>query len=224
MQHTASPAKRGYGFQIELWGDYACFTRPELKAERVSYPVPTPSALEGLLASIYWHPGVKYHISKIHVLSPIQFTTSKRNELKSVIAASGALSALRNGNPMAIYSTEDRQQRTSLLLQDVHYVIETYVTVDDNDKAHTDKVLNIMARRLETGQCFSQPYFGCREFAAHFRPWPGGPIPAYPITQDLGFMLYDLNYSDPENITPRFFRAKLVNGVLEVPDEGGVIA
>lgn len=189
-----------------------------MKVERVSYDIMTPSAARGILESIYWHPGLRYHIDKIHVLNPIQFTSIRRNELKSVISATTTLTALRNDKPIALYATEDRQQRASMILSNVHYVIEAHFTMTDQAKQGDSpkKFHEIILRRLRRGQCYSQPYFGCREFAAHFQAWPGGEIPAAPITQDLGFMLYDMDYNNPENIKPQFFRAKLVNGVLNL--------
>ena len=116
---------------VEVWGDYACFTRPEMKTERVSYDVMTPSAARGLVEAIYWHPGMKYHIDRIYVLNPIRFTTIRRNEVKSTLLASAALSAAKGGPPPVLYTQEDIQQRAALLLQDVHYVIECHFTMTD---------------------------------------------------------------------------------------------
>lgn len=189
-----------------------------MKTERVSYDVMTPSAARGLIEAIYWHPGLRYHIDRIHVLAPIRFTGIRRNEVKSTISASAALSSFRNGKPMALYTQADIQQRAALVLQDVHYAIEAHFTM--TEKATPDdnpgKFQDILRRRLVRGQFYHQPCFGCREFPAHFREWPGGPIPAIAVTQDLGYMLYDLDYSDPRNIRSRFFRAGLVEGVLDV--------
>ena len=203
--------------QIEVWGDYACFSRPEMKTERVSYDVMTPSAARGLIESIYWHPGLHYCIDRIHVLAPIRFTNIRRNEVKSTLLASKALSAARSGETLALIPSQDIQQRAALILQDVHYVIEAHF--DMTDKAapgdNPGKFQDILRRRLQRGQAYSQPYFGCREFAAHFQEWPGGDVPAIDVTQDLGFMLYDMDYRDMQNIQARFFRAKLENGVLD---------
>ncbi len=206
--------------KIEVWGDFACFTRPEMKAERVSYDIMTPSAARGLLEAIYWHPGLCYHIDKIYLLNPIRFTNIRRNEVKGVLSARSALTALRSGNTLAYYSADDRQQRASLILRDVHYVIEAHFTITEEAALgdNPGKFLSIIKRRLNNGQCYHQPYFGCREFPAHFREWPGGEIPALPVTQDLGFMLYDMDYNNPENIKPRFFRAKLIDGVMTTSD------
>lgn len=204
--------------KIEVWGDYACFTRPEMKAERVSYDIMTPSAARGLIEAIYWHPGIRYHIDKIYILNPVRFTNIRRNEVKSVLSASSALTALRSGRPIASYAGEDRQQRASLILKDVHYVIEAHFDITREAPPGTNpcKVQAILKRRLENGQHYSQPYFGCREFPAYFREWKENEVPALPVTQDLGFMLYDNNYTNRENIKPQFFRAKLVDGVLHV--------
>lgn len=203
--------------QIEVWGDYACFSRPEMKTERGSYDVMTPSAARGLIESIYWHPGLRYCIDRIHVLAPIRFTNIRRNEVKSTLLASKALSAAKSGEALALIPSQDIQQRAALILQDVHYVIEAHF--DMTDKAapgdNPGKFQDILRRRLQRGQAYSQPYFGCREFAAHFQEWPGGDIPAIDVTQDLGFMLYDMDYSDMQNIQAQFFRAKLEHGVLD---------
>ena len=204
---------------VEVWGDYGCFTRLELKTERMSYDIITPSAARGLVEAIYWHPGLRYTVDRIYLLKPfgldtedeasteeytqrpIRFTNIRRNEVKSTLLSSAALSA-------------------ALVLQDVHYVIECHFTMTDKAAASDNpgKFQDILRRRLRKGQCFHQPCFGCREFPANFREWPGGAIPALPVTQDLGLMLYDLDYSDPENIRSQFFRAKLVNGVMDCRD------
>ena len=203
--------------QVEVWGEYACFTRPEMKTERVSYECMTPSAARGLLESIYWHPGLMWRIDRIHVCRPIRFTNIRRNEVKSIILARKVLSAAKSGEELALIPSQDIQQRAALILQDVHYVIEAHF--DMTDKAapgdNPGKFQDILRRRLQRGQAYSQPYFGCREFAAHFQEWPGGDIPAIDVTQDLGFMLYDMDYSDMQNIQAQFFRAKLEHGVLD---------
>lgn len=207
--------------RIEVWGDHACFSRPEMKTERVSYDIITPSAARGLIEAIYWHPGLKYHIDRIYLLSPIRFTNIRRNEVKSTLLASAALSAARGGAAPALYTSQDIQQRAALILQDVHYVIECHFTMTDKAAPgdNPGKFQDILRRRLRKGQCYHQPCFGCREFPANFREWPAdAPIPALPVTQDLGFMLYDLDYSDPANIRSQFFRAKLENGVLDCRD------
>lgn len=207
------------GIQVEVWGDYALFTRPELKVERVSYDVMTPSAARGLIEAIYWHPGLRWHIDRIHVMNPIAFTNIRRNEVKDKILASNVRAAMTGGDkPLALYTKESIQQRASMVLTDVRYVIDAHFTITDK-AAPTDnegKFIDIARRRLARGQCYHQPCFGCREFPAHFRPWPGGPVPAIPDSRPLGLMLYDMDYADPRNIQPMFFMAELKDGVLEV--------
>ena len=202
--------------RIEVWGNYACFSRPEMKTERVSYDVMTPSAARGLVEAIYWHPGLRYHIDKIYLLAPIRFTNIRRNEVKSTLLASAALSAAKGGRLPALYTSQDIQQRAALVLQDVHYVIECHFDLTERAAPgdNAGKFQDILRRRLTSGQCYHTPYFGCREFPASFLEWPGGTVPTVPLTQDLGWMLYDLDYKDPQNIQPQFFRARLVNGVL----------
>lgn len=207
--------------KVEVWGDYACFSRPEMKTERVSYDVITPSAARGLLEAIYWHPGMKYMIDNIYVLSPINMTNIKRNEVKSKILASNVKSVMTGGkNELFINTSNDIQQRSSLVLQDVHYVIEAHFDMTDkaNESDNAGKFQDIIKRRLKRGQCFHQPYFGCREFPARFREWDGEVISCIEETRDLGYMLWDMDYSDSGNICPMFFRAKLENGVMHVGD------
>lgn len=203
--------------RIEVWGDYACFSRPELKTERVSYDVITPSAARGLVEAIYWHPGMKYTIDRIYLLSPIKFTNIRRNEVKATLLASSALSAAKGGEAPSLYTSSEIQQRAAMVLRDVHYVIECHF--DMTDKAtqgdNPGKFQDILRRRLAKGQCYHMPCLGCREFPANYREWPSQTVPTVPITQDLGLMLYDMDYSDQRNIKAQFFRAKLENGVLD---------
>lgn len=212
-----------YGVQIEVWGDRALFARPELSVERVSYDVITPSAARGLIESIYWHPGLRYSIEKIHVLNPIRFTNVRRNEVKSKALASSMKSAIVNGGQLPCINTkEDIQQRASLILTDVHYVIEAHFDLTDkaSPEDNPGKFKDIIRRRLERGQCYSAPYFGTREFPAHFKAYED-PLPSKGFysdvdERDFGLMLYDMDYSDPKNITPMFFRAIMRNGVIDV--------
>ena len=216
--------------KVEVWGDYACFTRPEMKVERVSYDVMTPSAGRGLLEAIYWHPGMRWQVDRIFVLSPIKFTNIRRNEVNSKISASKIKSLMTSGRGESyIVTAEDIQQRASMVLMDVHYVVEARFELTDKatESDNQGKFSDIMRRRLEKGQCYHQPCFGCREFPASFRGWSGGEIQtAYPDEEkDLGFMLYDLDYTDCRNIRPMFFRAAMKNGVVNVPapDSGEVL-
>ncbi len=208
--------------KVEVWGEYALFSRPELKVERYSYDVMTPSAARGLLEAIYWHPGLVWRIDRIYVLNRIAFTGVRRNEVKSKISGRNVSAVMSGGGgELYIATSDDIQQRAATVLRDVHYVIEAHFELTDKAAPgdNEGKFCDMMRRRLEKGQCYHQPCFGCREFPASFRKWEGGEIvTAYSNEEkDLGIMLYDLDYSDPENITPLFFRAKLQNGVLNVP-------
>ena len=208
--------------KLEVWGDYACFTRPEMKVERVSYDVMTPSAARGILEAIFWHPGMKYVIDRIHVLSPIAFANIRRNEVKSKVSASAVYEHMTGGGKdLYLNASEDIQQRAAMVLQNVRYVIEAHFElVPDKMGAgnNVGKFSEMLKRRIEKGQCYHRPYFGCREFPVQFKTWEEKDIPtAYPNeTRDLGFMLYDMDYRDPQNIRPTFFRAKLENGVLDL--------
>ena len=210
--------------QVEVWGDYACFTRPEMKTERVSYDVMTPSAARGLLESIYWHPGLRWVIECIHVCSPIRFTNIRRNEVKDVISARAVKSVMEKGkgiDELYLATTESIQQRAAMVLKDVHYVIDAHFDMTDNAAPgdNPGKFQDIIKRRLERGQCYSMPYFGTREFAAHFaRCTELPPCPEELLGErDLGWMLWDMDYTDPQDIKPKFFRAKLVDGAMDVP-------
>jgi len=197
------------GFQIEVWGPNACFTRPEMKVERVSYDVITPSAARGLLEAIYWHPGMKWVIDRIFVLHPIRFQNIRRNEVKSVAS----------GRKPFINAKDDIQQRASMILVNVKYVIEAHfeLTEKASPSDNAGKFTDIIRRRLERGQAYHQPCFGCREFPAFFREWDGRPIrTAYEGERDLGYMLYDMDYTDRENIRPMFFRPVMRDGVIDL--------
>ena len=207
--------------QLEVWGAYALFSRPELKVERVSYDVPTPSAARGIVEAVYYHPGLRWVIDRIHVLNPIRFVGIQRNEVTDKISGRNVRQAAQGGGqPLYLVASQKIVQRSSLLLQDVHYVIEAHFEMTDKaaPSDNPGKFQDIVTRRMEKGQCFHTPYFGCREFPASFRRWHGGEIPAVPLTRDLGLMLYDFDYSDPAGILPLYFRAKLVDGVLDLRD------
>lgn len=208
--------------RIEASGPLALFSRPEMKVERVSYDIITPSAARGLLESVYWHPGLVWRVDRIHVLNPIRFTNIRRNEVADKLSAANALTVLNGKDePLYLNTSASIQQRASLLLRDVHYVIDAHFELtgkaapDDSE----EKFYAIVMRRLKKGQCFQQPYFGCREFPADVRLYEGETVhTAYTGERDLGFMLFDMDYSDPENIRPQFFRAMLHDGVLELRD------
>lgn len=206
--------------KMEVWGDYACWSRPELKTERYSYDVPTPSGARGMLESIFWHPGLRYVIDRIYVMNPIRFTNLRRNEVKSKILASAMMSEANGKAASYIDRNEDIQQRATTMLRDVHYVIEAHFEMTDQANASDNpgKFQDIIKRRLRKGQAYSQPYCGTRECTAHFGLWEGGKIPTISETRDLGLMLYDMDFSDPNDIQPMFFRAKLENGVLDLTD------
>ena len=208
---------------VEVWGDYACFSRPEMKTERVSYDVITPSAARGLLEAIYWHPGMLWQVDRIRVCRPIRFTNIRRNEVKDTINVKTEQE--KGADELYLVTSESILQRAAMILRDVRYVIDAHFEMT-NAAAPGDnpgKFQDIIRRRLARGQFYHQPYFGTREFPAHFAPCTD--IPPCPEEllgeKDLGWMLLDMDYSNPKNITPMFFRATLRDGVLEVPDRSG---
>ena len=209
------------GVRVRMWGDYALFSRPEMKVERCSYDVMTPSAARGMLEAVYWHPGMRWVIDKIYVRKPIQFTSIRRNEVKSKVLAGNVLSAINGGGkPLYISSREEIVQRAAILLRDVEYVVEAHfeMTPKAAPGDNEGKFKDIIMRRLRRGECYHQPYFGCREFPARFALYEEEKVDtAYDGTErDLGYMLYDLDYSDTEDIKPMFFRAVMKDGVLDV--------
>lgn len=212
-----------HGVKVRVWGDNALFSRPEMKVERCSYDVMTPSAARGILEAIYWHPGMRWVVDRIHIRRPIQFTTIRRNEVKSKILAGSVLSVINGKDkPLYISSKEDIVQRASILLKDVEYVIEAHFDMTNQANAgdNPGKFKDIIMRRLRKGECYHMPYFGCREFSAHFELFEeDGTKAAYEGEEkDLGYMLYDFDYSDLEDIKPIFFRAIVRDGILDVRD------
>ena len=203
---------------MEVWGPTACFTRPEMKTERVSYDVPTPSAARGMIESIYYHPGLKWTIDRIWVLKPIQFMNLRRNEVSSKISASNVMQEANGGKQSCIVTTQDIQQRAAMMLKDVRYVIEAHFDMTDKANASDNpgKFQDIVKRRLRKGACYAAPYLGTRECTAHFRLWEGGAVEGIDETRDLGYMLYDMDYSDPEHIQPMFFHAKMEHGCIDL--------
>lgn len=219
-------------FCLEVWGDYACFTRPEMKVERVSYDVMTPSAARAVFEAIFWKPAVRWNVTKIEVLNPVKWISVRRNEV-------GSLMSHRTPH---LFIEDNRQQKAGLFLRDVRYRIyaelefinpkkrvSQFATppelVDGHEAADLKKDENpgkynaMFERRARKGQCFNQPYLGCREFSASFMlVEPNEPgIPPIAETRDLGFMLYDMDFTDAENPKAMFFRAQLAGGVLSVP-------
>ena len=204
---------------MEVWGERALFTRMENKVERFSYSVPTPSAARGMLEAVFYHPGLVWRIDRIYVMKPICFVSIRRNEIEEKISCSELYNAARGGKKtLEIITTNNIQQRSSIMLNNVRYVIEAHfdITENANSSDNPGKFQDIIKRRLRKGQCFTQPYLGCRECTAHFGLWEGGRIETIQETCDLGLMLYDMNYDDHTNITPMFFHARMVNGVVDV--------
>lgn len=209
-------------FCLEVSGDFACFTRPEMKVERVSYDVITPSAARAIFEAILWKPAIQWQITKIEVLNPIKWMNLRRNEVESIVSTRTAKAAMKSGEGhLGIYVDEQRQQRASLLLKDVRYRLHGEFQITDNagPQDSAAKFADMFRRRAEKGQCFNQPYLGCREFSCDFElvDAANGPEPIE-YSADLGFMLYDLDYSDIASPQPLFFRAKMENGVVAVPD------
>lgn len=212
----------GWGVRVHVWGDYALFARPEMKVERCSYDVMPPSAARGILEAIYWHPGMRWVIDRIQVRKPIQFTSIRRNEVKSKVLVGNVLGAVNGSSkPLYIASKEEIVQRAAILLKDVDYLIEAHFEMTERASAgdNPGKFKDIVMRRLRRGECFHMPYFGCREFPANFELYEADDLQdGDGREQDLGYMLYDFDYSDPEDIKPMFFRAVLRNGILDVRD------
>jgi CRISPR-associated protein Cas5d len=214
-----------YGVRLHVWGERACFTRPEMKVERVSYDVMTPSAARGILEAIHWKPAIRWVVDGIHVLRPIRFQSFRRNEVGARISARNAETAMRAGSTAGLgHVVEDnRQQRATMMLVDVAYVIEAHF--ERTGKAKDDdtpaKHISMFNRRAAAGQCFHRPCLGVREFAADFALVPdGAPLPAsaWPADQserDLGWMLHDIDFTGGRN-SSRFFHARLRNGFLDV--------
>ena len=225
----------GKTFCLDVKGDYACFTRPEMKVERVSYDVITPSAARAIFSAIFWKPAIKWNVKKIEVLNPIRWISVRRNEVGAIAVK----------NPIEI--EESRQQRAGLFLRDVHYRLyaemefipvkdrvknayetpEVLVSEEERNEYRKDenpgKYYAMFERRARKGQCFNQPYLGCREFSCEFKFIENVELaqtenPAIAESRDLGFMLYDMDYTNPKDIKPAFFRACMNNGVIEIPD------
>jgi CRISPR-associated protein Cas5d len=208
---------------VRVRGSLACFTRPELKAERFSYPVMTPSAARGVLEAVLWKPAIRWRIERIKVLSPIAFTSFRRNEVGS-IAAAPVRATVAAGGPHDDFFIEDRrQQRNTVALRDVDYVIEARFELTDRAGAEDNraKFVEMFRRRIEKGQHFHQPYFGCREFAADVSPADDNTPAPIADNRDLGLMLWDIDFGFDAKGKPRnrpiFFAAQLIHGVLEVP-------
>ena len=211
----------GYGITIDVSGPRACFTRVEMKAERVSYDVLTPSAARGILEAVYWKPAIKWVVDDIDIINPIRFDTFRRNELGSKISYVNARKLEKAGaGYLGVYASDDRAQRATTYLKDVRYVIDAHFELTEKAGAEDtpEKHYNIALRRLRKGQCFNQPYLGCREFAAHEVKLIEGserPCSYYKGTEkDLGFILYDLDFE--RDMAPCFFRAQMKDGHIDI--------
>lgn len=214
--------------RLHVWGERACFTRPEMKVERVSYDVITPSAARGILEAIHWKPAIRWHVDRIHVLKPIRFQSIRRNEVGAKASAANARSAMNRGTTegLGLLVNENRQQRAALVLIDVAYVIEAHFTLtrragpEDSPAKH----ISMFNRRAEQGQCFHRPCLGTREFDAEFALLPeGAPLPECQLEpdkrdRDLGWMLHDIDFASGNE--SRFFHAKMKGGVIDVPPFG----
>ncbi|WP_427788913.1 type I-C CRISPR-associated protein Cas5c [Brevundimonas diminuta] len=213
-----------YGIRLHVWGDRACFTRPEMKVERVSYDVMTPSSARGILEAIHWKPAIVWVVDRIHVLKPVRFQSFRRNEVGAKASAANAATAMKKGSTegLGIVVEDNRQQRATTLLTDVAYVIEAHFEMtgragpDDTPAKH----LSMFNRRASTGQCFHRPCLGVREFAADFALIPEGAdlpdnlLPPDWRDRDLGWMLHDIDHAGGG--VSRFFRGRLKDGVLDV--------
>jgi len=219
-------------FCIEVWGEYACFTRPEMKVERVSYDVITPSAARAVFEAIFWKPAIQWKVKKIEILNPIHWISVRRNEVGKLMSPQSK----------QIFIEEDRQQRAGLFLRDVSYRLYAEMefinpknrklneTPDELKDQEEETILRstenpgkynaMFERRAKKGQCFNQPYLGCREFSGNFRLIENPEKEeqrAIDETRDLGFMLYDMDFSNDKDPKPMFFRVQLNHGVIEVP-------
>jgi len=205
--------------ELRVWGDFACFTRPEMKVERVTYPVMTPSAARGVLEAVFWKPEFTWRVEEIHVLKPIRYFSIVRNEVKRRASEQTARRWAAKGG--GYEAPADRTQRHTLALRDVDYLIRAQVELKPEVQEDEAKYRDQFRRRVREGRCFSTPYLGCREFSAHFAE-PDGSEKAIDLTEELGPMLLDLRY-EPDGSgrgTPRFFQARLERGVLRVPADG----
>lgn len=220
---------------LEVSGDFACFTRPEMKVERVSYDVMTPSAARAVFEAILWKPAIRWHVRRIEILKPIRWMNLRRNEVSGVISSRNVETAMRNGGGcLAQFIEDERQQRAGLFLRDVAYRIHADLEVKPEASPGNPpvKYQEMFERRAKKGQCVNQPYLGCREFSARFRfiATPESEPPDRPLLDErsradlgfgrprnLGYMLYDLDFADPTDPRPLFFRAEIKDGSVEIP-------
>lgn len=208
-------------FCLEVSGAFACFTRPEMKVERVSYDVMTPSAARAVFEAILWKPAIRWRIQRIEVLRPIRWVNLRRNEVSAVISTRNVQQAMNAGSgTLGMFIEDERQQRAALFLRDVAYRIHASLELIGEDaRSNPAKYIDMFRRRASKGQCVNQPYLGCREFAADFRLIEdlSSVSPAIAETRELGWMLHDLDFTRREDPQPRFFNARMQAGVIEVP-------
>ncbi|PJK29220.1 type I-C CRISPR-associated protein Cas5c [Minwuia thermotolerans] len=211
-----------YGVRLHVWGENGCFTRPEMKVERVSYDVMTPAAARGILEAIHWKPAIRWAVDRITVLKPVRFETIRRNEVGAKASVRNAAAAMKAGSTagLRLGVEDERQQRAATVLRDVAYLIDAHFDLTPRAGAEDapGKHLDMFNRRAAKGQCFQQPCMGAREFPAHFEPVPDPPpAPADELAgeRDLGWMHHDFDFG--REIEPRFFRAVMRDGVIEVP-------
>lgn len=207
-------------FTLEVAGDFACFTRPEMKVERVSYDVITPSAARAIFEAVLWKPAIRWRVRKIEVLKPIRWIGVRRNEVASKVSVRNVQTTLNEGHgSLALYVEDDRQQRAGLFLRDVAYRLHADLElVSEEARANPAKYREIFERRADKGQCINQPYLGCREFAARFRRVGEDSSSPPPIqeTRNLGWMLHDLDFTNTTGPAPRFFLAQMTKGVIDL--------
>lgn len=229
---------------LEVSGPFACFTRPEMKVERVSYDVITPSAARAVFEAILWKPAIRWRVTRIEVLNPIRWINLRRNEVGKKVSTDNVKSAMKSGSgELGLYVEDERQQRAGLFLRNVAYRLHAQLVFFPERPPHKPnhphlagqpvcrdeieaesrpesliKYTSMFERRAAKGQCVNQPYLGCREFAAEFRLAEGAEAkPPIAETRDLGFMLHDLDFAAADGIAPRFFRAQMNRGVIDVP-------
>jgi len=215
----AKTSERSPEFRVRVFGLLACFTRPEMKAERVSYEVMTPGAARGILEAILWKPAIRWETRAIEIHAPIVFTSFRRNEVSKKVPRITAahISGKAAHPPFFANDGTNRVQRNTLALQDVDYVIRASFVMTERagPQDNLTKFVEMFERRLQKGQCHAMPYLGCREFTANFEPADEQRKPQADLTKPLGFMFYDFDYGPP--IRPRFFKADIVDGVVPVP-------
>lgn len=207
-------------FCLEVSGPFACFTRPEMKVERVSYDVITPSAARSVFEAILWKPEIRWTVTRIEVLKPVRWINLRRNEVGAVVSTRNVQQAMNAGSgKLALFIEDERQQRAGLFLRDVAYRLHAALALSPKARDPLVKYTEMFARRAARGQCVNQPYLGCREFAADFRlvTDPASESASLAESHDLGWMLHDLDFANPADPQPRFFRAHMANGVIDVP-------